>query len=426
MSNKFSRRLLVVAIASTFSGAAAFAQNVTVTPPSGGAFVVGNAANATLFAVDANGNLFVPALGSSATQSSLLCFNAATGAVGPCAGGVSGATGPTGATGAMGATGPTGATGVTGPMGSTGATGATGATGTGVAGPTGATGAMGPPVHFVGPWSASTTYVAGDAVSYPNGSSYIALNTSTNQDPSLSPGTWAVLAQGGATGTTGATGATGATGTTGVTGPMGVTGATGATGPTGATGITGATGATGVTGATGATGVFGPTGPTGATGTTGPTGSTGATGATGTTGAAGPTGPTGATGATGPTGAISGGFWSVSHTPLATSVGLSVSSATLATTADAPGTVTFFHNACSLSLSAYSTVNIATPMTVRVSNNPTSGFADTSLSCSLSSGAPAMMSCTGGPVSIPANSFVTLSWPSVAGSTGVYTYAVCQ
>jgi hypothetical protein len=48
------------------------------------------------------------------------------------------------------------------------------------------------------------------------------------------------------------------------------------------------------------------------------------------------------------------------------------------------------------------------------------------LSCALSSGAPAFMSCTGGPLSVTANTFISLSWPSTAASTGVYTSATCN
>jgi hypothetical protein len=257
-----------------------------------------------------------------------------------------GPTGPQGPQGAIGPTGPTGATGPTGPIGPSG----------GPVGPTGPTGAQGPTgpaggIEWQGTWNSSTAYVADDAVYY-NGTSYVAIASSTNQAPPNAT-YWDVLAQGGA-GPTGPTGATGNTGSTGPTGPQGPTGATGPTGPQGPTGATGPTGAAstvaGPTGPTGPVGaglniigtvsgpsglpvsgdagdayiigsdlyvwdgaawtnvgnIVGPTGPTGATGPTGSTGPTGPTGAASTvpgpTGPAGPTGPIGPTGDTGPTG----------------------------------------------------------------------------------------------------------------------------
>lgn len=174
-----------------------------------------------------------------------------------------------------------------------------------------------------GEWSAQSTYVVNDAVSY-GASSFISLVAdNVGVEPGSDPAVWAVLALEGAagpTGPSGTAGASGARGPTGVTGPSGATGptgasgatgssgATGASGQTGPTGATGATGATGTAGATGAPGPAGPNGPTGPTGPPGPAGSaggpgaTGATGATGPSGASGPTGPTGDTGPAGPAG----------------------------------------------------------------------------------------------------------------------------
>lgn len=177
-----------------------------------------------------------------------------TGPTGPP--GQIGSTGPPGATGSQGITGPTGATGTTGSAGITGATGATGAQGitgptgatgpTGGIGPTGSAGATGPTgLTWRGTWDSATAYVVNDAVTY-QGTSYVAILGSTNNNPASSPTKWSVLAQQGSTGPTGPTGATGADST--VAGPTGPTGATGATGPTGSTGATGATGPTGATG----------------------------------------------------------------------------------------------------------------------------------------------------------------------------------
>ncbi len=158
------RSLLAFAIANAFTLTSASAQNVTVTPPSGGGFVL------------ASGGFTVVGLPGAGQQTNPLCFNAVTGVVGPCAAAaLVGPTGPAGATGPVGATGPAGvgATGATGPAGVTGPIGFTGPIGvTGAAGIAGATGPMG------------ATGIAG------------------------------------VTGATGATGVTGATGTTGATGSL--------------------------------------------------------------------------------------------------------------------------------------------------------------------------------------------------------------
>ena len=99
------------------------------------------------------------------------------------AGGV-GPEGPAGATGAAGPVGPSGPQGPSGPRGGTGDTGP--------AGPTGPRG-----LTWRGSWSASTAYVADDAVQY-NGSSYVSTGP---VDPGLVPGVapvWELLAQKGA------------------------------------------------------------------------------------------------------------------------------------------------------------------------------------------------------------------------------------
>lgn len=237
---------LSLAIALVF-GNAAYAQDVSVTPPSSGGFVVKDSSgNAIRFKIDANGNLLLPGLGAALPQGTLLCFDTTTGLLGPCAAGTgNGMVGPTGPAGPTGATGMSGAVGDTGPIG---------ATGIGLIGPTGSTGATG----------------SGGAT--------------------------------GATGSIGLAGNTGSTGAAGPTGSMGATGATGVAGTTGPTGITGATGPIGATGNTGALGATGTTGLQGLIGPTGPNGVDGATGATGNTGVIGVTGATGSTGVTGPTG----------------------------------------------------------------------------------------------------------------------------
>ncbi|SFE27830.1 collagen-like protein [Paracidovorax konjaci] len=176
MKIRFS--LLHAAMATSLLGTAPLlhAADVRVTVPPGGAFAV-RSANGTQEVLRAQdgGSVLLPAVSSQPPGSNVLCFDSATGALGPCASGVAvGPAGATGATGPAGVTGPAGATGATGTTGLAGATGATGATG--AAGPTGATGSTGSP---------------------------------------------------------GAAGPTGAMGTTGPAGPTGATGATGADGATG-------------------------------------------------------------------------------------------------------------------------------------------------------------------------------------------------
>lgn len=98
-----------------------------------------------------------------------------------------------GASGAVGATGATGAAGAAGAEGSTGATGAKGAAG-----------AVG--LNFRGAWSAATNYAVNDGVTFA-GSTYLAQEAGSNQEPDLNPQVWAILAQAGGAGPTGAQGA---------------------------------------------------------------------------------------------------------------------------------------------------------------------------------------------------------------------------
>ncbi|OGU10779.1 MAG: hypothetical protein A2075_06405 [Geobacteraceae bacterium GWC2_58_44] len=77
--------------------------------------------------------------------------------------------------------------------------------------------------HWKGTWSAATTYSKDDCVSS-GGSSWIALQPSSNAQPSLNPASWAVLAQQGPAGATGVQGTAGAAGPTGPQGPQGLPG----------------------------------------------------------------------------------------------------------------------------------------------------------------------------------------------------------
>ncbi len=133
--------------------------------------------------------------------------------------------------------------------------------GSGVAqGVQGPAGPAGPPgLIYTGPYSAGKNYAATDVVTY-GGSSYVAVQSSTNVAPTGAPDSaldWNVLAQSGAAGTMGATGPQGLPGPQGAVGPQGLPGPLG---PQGAVGLTGAMGPAGVAG------VAGPTGPTGAQG----------------------------------------------------------------------------------------------------------------------------------------------------------------
>lgn len=267
---------------------------------------------------------------------------------GPGPAGPQGAPGPIGLQGAAGLQGPVGATGPQGPTGPQGLIGPTGTTGaTGAVGPQGAAGPAGPVgMIFRGTYTPSTSYAAGDGVSY-DGAGYVSLvNGNLGNAPDQTPLVWGKFAAG-------TQGPVGATGQQGVMGPQGGIGPVGATGPAGPQGPAGPVGmsfrgnyspsmvyalgdgvsydgagyvslmdgnmgnvpdqapaswgkfAAGSQGATGATGVQGPQGPAGAPGMTGPQGPIGAVGAIGPQGLAGPqglVGPAGATGATGSSG----------------------------------------------------------------------------------------------------------------------------
>jgi hypothetical protein len=99
----------------------------------------------------------------------------------------------------------------------------------GVAGPTGPQGPQGVPgpvgpagLNWQGTWSASSTYVVDDAVSY-NGASYFCINPvgPSVTNPILDTANWALLAAQGATGPQGPQGATGLQGPIGPQGPAG-------------------------------------------------------------------------------------------------------------------------------------------------------------------------------------------------------------
>jgi hypothetical protein len=98
-----------------------------------------------------------------------------------------------------------------------------------------------PIITWRGPWASGTTYGANDAVSF-NGSSFIALISSTGSEPDINLSAWQMMSSVGSTGATGSPGPTGAQGPAGAAGTAGMLGPMGSTGPTGATGPVGGTG----------------------------------------------------------------------------------------------------------------------------------------------------------------------------------------
>lgn len=173
--------------------------------------------------------------------------------------GIQGPVGPLGPVGPIGPQGPQGMQGETGPQGATGATGAQGPQGLqgpqGIQGPQGAKG-----MNWKGQWYSTTAYVVDDAVQH-NGSGWVALQASTNIEPSDAATTqWSKLVSKGETGPVGPMGPTGSTGPVGPAGPQGPNGPQGPTGPAGPQGLTGPTGLTGAQGPQGPTGPQGPAG----------------------------------------------------------------------------------------------------------------------------------------------------------------------
>lgn len=156
-------------------------------------------------------------------------------------------------------------------------------------------------LKWLGVWSAATTYIAQDSVSY-LGASYAAMINVPISTVPTNVTYWQKLADAGVDGADGSNGTDGAAGAQGVIGPDGAIGPTGPTGPTGSTGPQGTQGVVGNTGATGPQGIIGDTGPTGPTGIQGVAGDTGPQGLQGIEGPQGTQGVAGNTGSTGPTG----------------------------------------------------------------------------------------------------------------------------
>jgi len=210
MRSAFSYTPLAAAIVAVLFASEANAQEdvVVQAPPGGSVQIQDSAGNTVYFRVNDDGTLILPAIDGDAEQTSVLCFEAGTGVLGPCT--ATAAIGPPGPTGPQGVAGPIGPQGAPGPIGAQGATGPIGPQG--VPGPTGAQGVPGP----TGPQGATG----------PNGPQGIPGPTGAQGDP-------------GPTGPQGATGPIGPQGPTGATGAQGVAGPTGAQGPTGPAGPSG-------------------------------------------------------------------------------------------------------------------------------------------------------------------------------------------
>lgn len=140
-------------VAVALTAGAAHAEDISLTPPAGGGFVIKDKAGAEHFRLQDNGDAFVPGLANAPTTgTAMLCFDSGTGRLIQCAPGTgagaqgpAGPAGPAGATGATGPAGPAGPTGAAGPAGATGTAGPQGATGpAGAAGPAGPVGPPGP------------------------------------------------------------------------------------------------------------------------------------------------------------------------------------------------------------------------------------------------------------------------------------------
>ena len=134
-------------VAVALSAGAAHAEDISLTPPAGGGFVIKDkASSAERFRVQDNGDAFVPGLANTPnTGTAMLCFDSGTGRLIQCAPGTGTGTGAQGPAGATGPAGPAGPTGAAGPAGATGAAGSQGATGpVGAAGPVGPIGPPGP------------------------------------------------------------------------------------------------------------------------------------------------------------------------------------------------------------------------------------------------------------------------------------------
>src|SRR2546430_15582708 len=76
---RLRHRLLVLAIAQVLNPLNASAQDVTVTPPAGGGFVVKDATNTATFTVNAGGTVIVSRLPAAALQGNPVCFDVASG-----------------------------------------------------------------------------------------------------------------------------------------------------------------------------------------------------------------------------------------------------------------------------------------------------------------------------------------------------------
>jgi hypothetical protein len=149
------KKPVLFATVSVLIGIAAFADDVKIRPAAGsGVVITDSTGTAERLRVNDNGQTFLPALLALPTFDRFMCIDTSTGHIGTCVP-------PTGSTGPQGPAGPAGLT-------------------------------------WRGDWKSATAYVPGDAVSS-NGSSFLAVAASTNQQP-VNGALWNLLAQKGADG----------------------------------------------------------------------------------------------------------------------------------------------------------------------------------------------------------------------------------
>lgn len=175
--NYLVRPAVLLSLAGGLLSAVHAADISATVPPNGGFVVKSSGGTQERFRVEDNGEVRIPGLSSSGAGTTVVCADALTGRLGPCAAGVGmGGTGPAGPAGPQGSVGPTGPA---GPQGSPGAAGAQGPAGPqgiqgvqGPVGPRGDTGSVGPqgPIGPQGPAGAGggnalvATHLSGSSI----------------------------------------------------------------------------------------------------------------------------------------------------------------------------------------------------------------------------------------------------------------------
>ena len=118
----------LAALAFALAAVCAGAQNVEIRAPAAGHVVISTSTATILMQVFNTGAVSIPGLAAQSDKTNLVCFEPASGLLGPCAA-ASIPSGPQGAAGPPGPSGPPGATGPAGPPGPQGETGPAGSGG---------------------------------------------------------------------------------------------------------------------------------------------------------------------------------------------------------------------------------------------------------------------------------------------------------